>query len=93
MGNEYYLEEYLIELLEEYKIFSSTSFHNFIEDKYVDDPIMIQFLTVIGNYLNLSKVVSVIMNNTFKYFIYVGNMYVVDHAIKTAEVYYEPESN
>ncbi len=89
MENEHYLEEYLVELLEEYKIFSSSSFHSFIDLKYEDDPVMNQFLTILGNYLNLSKVASVLMHNTFKYFISVGDMYLVNHAIKTAEIYYE----
>ena len=88
MENEHYLEKYLIELLEEHRIFSSSSFHIFSYDKYVDDPIMIQFLTVFGNHSDLSKVVTVLMHNTFKFFISVGDMYVVNHAIKTAEVYY-----
>ena len=97
MDKEELLVKYVRELIEEHKIFYSGSFEDFIRAKFKDNLSMIKFLSVFHSIYSRSHSptprVSVITHKTFKYFIGINALGIINNVVKTVEKHYEPTSN
>lgn len=94
MENEELLFKYIGEIIEEYKIFYTGSFEEFIRTKFKNNLGMYRFLNtfhrIYSNSQSPTPRISVITHHTFKYLMSINVLPPIDQALKTAEEYYEP---